>query len=93
MWKEGMEERGGWRGRCGQVGWKKTREGPEAGPHHPQSRYRGRLFLSRIGHKDLAVEGEDDGVLREVNHVAHGHISRLPGTPKRFTAQVPALTL
>lgn len=49
-------------------------------------------FRARVGHEDLAVEREDNGVLCEVDHAAH-HITRLPGTPKQFAAQVPALTL
>lgn len=49
-------------------------------------------FGARIGHEDLAIEGEDNGVLCEVDHAAHD-ITRLPGAPKWFTAQVPALAL
>lgn len=47
---------------------------------------------ARIRHEDLAIEGEDNGVLCEVDHAAHD-ITRLPRTPKWFTAQVPALAL
>lgn len=47
---------------------------------------------ARVRHEDLTVEGEDDGVLCEVNHAADD-IARLPGAPKWLTAQVPALAL
>lgn len=49
-------------------------------------------FRARVRHEDLAVEGEDDGVLCEINHAAD-NIARLPGAPKWLTAQVPALAL
>lgn len=49
-------------------------------------------FRARVRHEDLAIEGEDDGVLCEINHAADD-IARLPGAPKWLTAQVPALAL
>lgn len=49
-------------------------------------------FGTRVRHEDLAIEGEDDGVVCEINHAAD-NITRLPGAPKGLTAQVPALAL
>lgn len=49
-------------------------------------------FRARVRHEDLAVEGEDDGVLCKINHAADD-IARLPRAPKWLTPQVPALAL
>lgn len=49
-------------------------------------------FGARVRHEDLAIEGEDNGVLCEVDHTAND-IAWLPGAPKWLTTQVPALAL
>lgn len=49
-------------------------------------------FRARVRHEDFTIEGEDDGVLCEINHAADD-IARLPGPTKWLTAQVPALAL